>query len=135
LFDESSVDVQLAVVHPHRAVQVARGREEGAVGFAGMVAPRLQVIGGGKMGEALFVGLVGKGWAAPDEMCIVEKDPDRAAALRAAIPKTDVTAEPAAAEGQVLAVKPPDVPAVCTALAGAGSTTPVLSIAAGVTIA
>jgi pyrroline-5-carboxylate reductase len=47
----------------------------------------------------------------------------------------DVADEPTAARGHVLAVKPGDVEGACGALAAAGEPAPVLSIAAGVTIA
>jgi pyrroline-5-carboxylate reductase len=92
---------------------------------------KLQIIGGGKMGEALLAGLIGQGWATADQLAVVEKDPARADALRAAFPEVTVTSEPGPAEGHVIAVKPGDVAAVCAALTGGE---PVLSIAAGVTI-
>jgi pyrroline-5-carboxylate reductase len=93
----------------------------------------LQVIGGGKMGEALVGGLLRSGRAAAD-LLIVEKDPARVDALHTALPGVAVTDQPVPAEGTLLAVKPGDVPAVCRAVAEAG-TERVLSIAAGVTIA
>ncbi|HEX8803865.1 MAG TPA: pyrroline-5-carboxylate reductase [Acidimicrobiales bacterium] len=95
----------------------------------------LQIVGGGKMGEALLAGLVGAGWAPPDELRVVETLPARADALRAAHPGVTVAAEPSAADRHVVAVKPGDVEAACGALAGTGSRAPVLSIAAGVTVA
>ena len=94
---------------------------------------KLQVIGGGKMGEALVGGLLRSGTAGADVL-IVEKDPARVDALHAALPEVAVADVPAASDGTVLAVKPGDVPAVCAAVAAAG-TGRVLSIAAGVTIA
>jgi pyrroline-5-carboxylate reductase len=100
-----------------------------------MATPRLQVIGGGKMGEALLAGLVAGGWAAEDELRVVERLPDRAAELRERFAGLDVAAEPVAAEGHVLAVKPGDAAAACRALAATGGVSPVLSIAAGVTLA
>lgn len=87
------------------------------------------------MGEALFAGLLAKGWATADQLCVVEKDATRADALRAGFPGTEVVPEPIMAAGHVVAVKPPDVFAVCAALKAMGSTSPVLSIAAGVTLA
>jgi pyrroline-5-carboxylate reductase len=96
---------------------------------------RLQVIGGGKMGEALFAGLLDKQWATAEELCIVEKDPNRATALRLSFTGVEVVDAPVAADGHVVAVKPGDVGAVCAALAELGSLAPVLSIAAGVTTA
>ena len=94
---------------------------------------KLQVIGGGKMGEALVGGLLRSGTAGADVL-IVEKDPARVDALHAALPEVAVADVPAASDGTVLAVTPGDVPAVCAAVAAAG-TRRVLSIAAGVTIA
>ena len=35
---------------------------------------KLQIIGGGKMGEALLTGLVATGWAAPTELVVIEPD-------------------------------------------------------------
>lgn len=93
----------------------------------------LQVIGGGKMGEALVAGWLRAGTAATDVL-IVEKDPARVEALHAALPGVLVTDRPAPSEGTVLAVKPGDVPSVCEAVATAG-TERALSIAAGVTLA
>jgi pyrroline-5-carboxylate reductase len=93
----------------------------------------LQVIGGGKMGEALVGGLLRSGRPGADVL-VVEKDTVRAEALRGALPEITVGDEPSESEGTVLAVKPQDVPAVCQAVAAAG-TGRVLSIAAGVTIA
>jgi pyrroline-5-carboxylate reductase len=93
----------------------------------------LQVIGGGKMGEALVAGLLRSGRAGTD-LLIVEKDPARVRALHEALPAVAVSDHPAPSEGTILAVKPADVPAVCELVAEAG-TERVLSIAAGVTIA
>jgi len=94
----------------------------------------LQVIGGGRMGEALVGGLLAGGGQRLDGLRIVEADPARRAALQAAFPGVDVVSESAAADGHIIAVKPGDVPAVCRVLA-AGGPSRVLSIAAGVTIA
>jgi pyrroline-5-carboxylate reductase len=99
------------------------------------MVPRLQIIGGGKMGEALLAGLLAKGWASADELRVVEKLPDRADALRKAHPGLTVAAEPGPAEGHLVAVKPGDVEAVCRALPTGAPGTRVLSIAAGVTLA
>jgi pyrroline-5-carboxylate reductase len=93
----------------------------------------LQVIGGGKMGEALVAGLLRAGTAGVDVL-IVEKDPARVDALHEVLPEVAVADEPAPSQGTVLAVKPADVPAVCEVVAAAG-TDRVLSIAAGVTLA
>jgi pyrroline-5-carboxylate reductase len=95
------------------------------------VTVRLVVMGGGKMGEALVTGLVRTGWAAPDELVVAEKLAPRREELEAAHPKLTVEAEPVAAEGAVIAVKPDDVEDACRALSAAGVKR-VLSIAAGV---
>jgi pyrroline-5-carboxylate reductase len=113
-----------------------------------MAKPKLQVIGGGKMGEALLAGLTGAGWAAPDELRVVEKLAARADELRARFPGMAVDGETAAAAGHVVAVKPGDVASACAMIAahaddhaddpadeGGPAPAPVLSIAAGVTIA
>jgi pyrroline-5-carboxylate reductase len=93
----------------------------------------LQVIGGGRMGEALVGGLVQAGTLAAPEIRIVEPVADRRRALTELFPGVEVSAAPDVSEGTVIAVKPAEVPAACrAAAAGAGR---VLSIAAGVTIA
>jgi pyrroline-5-carboxylate reductase len=99
-----------------------------------MAMPKLQVIGGGKMGEALLAGLLSAGWATTDELRVVERLPARARELSERFPDLAVGDEVAEAAGHVLAVKPPDVEGACRALAVTGSASPVLSIAAGVTI-
>ena len=95
---------------------------------------RLQVIGGGKMGEALLVGLTASGWASADELHVVEPDPSRQDAVLAAVPGVSVSSEPVPGTDSVIAVKPDVVAAVLPALAATG-TGRVLSIAAGVRIA
>jgi pyrroline-5-carboxylate reductase len=100
-----------------------------------MAMPRLQLIGGGKMGEALLAGLLAGGWATADQMRVVERLPQRADELRRRFPGLDVADEVATAEGHLIAVKPNDVGPACAALAATGSDATVLSIAAGVTLA
>ena len=97
--------------------------------MTGMV--RLQVVGGGKMGEALLVGLVASGWAEPGELHVVEPDPSRQAAVSGAAPGVSVSTEPLYGTDAVIAVKPDVVAAVLPALAASGIAR-VLSIAAGV---
>ena len=97
--------------------------------MAGMA--RLQVIGGGKMGEALLGGLVSSGWADADELHVVEPDPARQAAVSAAVGGVSVSTEPLYGIGAVIAVKPDVVAAVLPPLAAAAAAR-VLSIAAGV---
>lgn len=93
----------------------------------------LQLIGGGRMGEALVSGLLAAKWAEPHELRIVEKLPARADELRTRFPGVDIASEPAEADGHVIAVKPDDVQEACTSLGHLG-VRPVLSIAAGVTL-
>jgi pyrroline-5-carboxylate reductase len=100
-----------------------------------MATPEIQLVGGGKMGEALAVGLIDAGQVTAGEIRIVEKLSDRAGLLRERFPGADVAAAPGEARSHVLAVKPGDVAAACTALRDTGSQAPVLSIAAGVTLA
>jgi pyrroline-5-carboxylate reductase len=95
------------------------------------MAARLLVLGGGKMGEALVAGLLEAHWALPDEIVVVEKVEARRKELAGAYPGLRVEAEPVAAEGVVVAVKPGDVETACRAAAGAGVER-ALSIAAGV---
>jgi len=92
---------------------------------------RLQVIGGGRMGEALVAGLIESGWASAADLTVVEVDPGRRAELEAAHPGLDVVAEPVAAEAAVVAVKPDGAPAAAAAAGRAGAVR-VLCIAAGV---
>ncbi len=92
----------------------------------------LQIIGGGRMGEALLVGLLAADAAGP--IRVVEALPDRAAELRAAHPEVEVADVVGAARGTVLAVKPHQIADVCRAVTEADGGR-VLSIAAGVTIA
>jgi pyrroline-5-carboxylate reductase len=97
---------------------------------------KLQLLGGGKMGEALLGGLLGAGWASAAELAVVEPVEARRAELVGRFPGVAVRAEVAPAESALVAVKPADVPAAAGALA-AGTPKPsrVLSVAAGVTTA
>jgi pyrroline-5-carboxylate reductase len=95
---------------------------------------KLLLVGGGRMGQALLGGLVTSGWAEIADLAVTEKVPGLRDELTARFPGLQVAAEPVEAEGAVLAVKPPDVPTACEALAATG-TKRVLSIAAGITIA
>jgi pyrroline-5-carboxylate reductase len=104
-----------------------------------LLAMRLALVGGGRMGEALAVGLLEHGWEA-EELAVAEVDADRHHELEARLPGVRVVRNPAWAAGDaevlVLAVKPKDAVA---ALASCAEVLPdgalVLSIAAGVTIA
>lgn len=95
---------------------------------------KLEVVGGGRMGEALLAGLIRAGWAAPGELCVVERVAARRDELATIFPGVDVRETAAAAEGAVIAVKPADVVDAGKELATAGVQR-VLSIAAGVTTA
>ena len=94
---------------------------------------KLQLIGGGKMGEALLGGLVARGWAEVDELHVVEPSRDRAELLRSLHSGLSVSDEPVAAVDSVVAVKPDIVSAILPALVAA-EVSRVLSIAAGVRI-
>jgi len=93
----------------------------------------LVVVGGGKMGEALVGGLLASGRAA-DAVTVVESDPDRRDHLAKRFEGLEVVAEPVAAAGAVVAVKPQHVADVCRTL-GALGVPRILSIAAGVRLA
>jgi pyrroline-5-carboxylate reductase len=95
---------------------------------------RLEVIGGGRMGEALVGGLLKSGWAEATELAVVEPVEARRVELAQRYPGLTVTAAPLGADGVVIAVKPGHVVEACRALAGL-PVGRVLSIAAGVTIA
>lgn len=95
---------------------------------------RLQIIGGGRMGEALLGGLLDGGWADASELVVVEKVASRRSDLTALFPGVTITDAPVVADGAVIAVKPNDVAATCADLAAVGVTR-VLSIAAGITTA
>jgi pyrroline-5-carboxylate reductase len=94
----------------------------------------LQVIGGGRMGEALVGGLLQAGTIPVAGIRVVEPVEARRKELADLLRGIEIAAEPAAADGTVIAVKPGDVRAACRAAAAAGSGR-VLSIAAGVTLA
>ncbi|MBV9664476.1 MAG: pyrroline-5-carboxylate reductase [Actinobacteria bacterium] len=97
------------------------------------MTPKLVVMGGGRMGEALVGGLLASGWATASDVVVVEAVEARRKELAAGHAGLQVAAEPVAADGAVIAVKPNDVEAACRQV---GATGPgrVLSIAAGVTL-
>jgi len=95
---------------------------------------RLVVVGGGKMGTALVAGLLGADWAEAGDLAVVEPVAARRDELARLYPGLRVSAEVPTADGAVIAVKPSDVEAACTEVAGAGVGR-VLSIAAGVGLA
>lgn len=95
---------------------------------------KLLVVGGGKMGEALLGGLLASGWAAPEEVAVVEPVAARQSVLADRFPGITVTGTPVAADGAVLAVKPPMITDVCAELGELGIRR-LLSIAAGIRLA
>src|SRR5437588_9820154 len=96
--------------------------------------PRLAIVGGGKMGEALLAGLLGAQWARAEEIIVVEPIEARRKELAATFVDVDITGEPMRCEGAVIAVKPNDVEGACRAVAEAGVQR-VLSLAGGVPLA
>jgi pyrroline-5-carboxylate reductase len=98
----------------------------------------LVIVGGGRMGEALAEGLLRADHLPAGQVVVAEKLAFRrqelAAGLGARFPALELAAEPAAAAGGVIAVKPADVEEACALLAAAGVPR-VLSIAAGVPLA
>jgi pyrroline-5-carboxylate reductase len=95
---------------------------------------RVQIIGGGKMGEALLGGLLDQGWATAGEIAVVEAVPARRAELAARYAGLHVRDAPLAGVDAIVAVKPDGVDALCRDL-GPLDVRRVLSIAAGVTLA
>ncbi|MGZ4708402.1 MAG: pyrroline-5-carboxylate reductase [Acidimicrobiales bacterium] len=98
---------------------------------------RLELIGGGRMGEALLAGLLANGWATADEVAVVEPVAARRDELVGRYPGLTGRDAPAGAEGVIIAVKPGHVAEVARSLRvlGPDAVGRVLSIAAGVTIA
>ena len=82
---------------------------------------RLAVVGGGNMGAALVGGMLRAGWAATD-LAVVEVLPARVEQLRQMFPGVAVGSDIPACSAALIAVKPYDVPAACTAAAAAGAT-------------
>src|SRR5687767_4885963 len=95
---------------------------------------KLTLVGGGKMGEALLTGLLSAGWAAAEDLAVVEPVEPRRKELVDRFPGVQVTDTVAATDGAVIAVKPTDVEAACRSVGAAGARR-VLSIAAGVPLA
>lgn len=93
----------------------------------------LELLGGGRMAEALLGGLLGAGTYAADQVAVVEIAPARRAELGERFPGVTVVDAPVAADGVIVATKPGDVGTALAAAAAAGLRR-VLSIAAGVGI-
>lgn len=95
---------------------------------------KLQIVGGGKMGEALLGGLLAERWARPSELAVVELSSDRCAELSASFPEVAVGSDIRTGVDAIVAVKPQHVTTVAAEL-GAASVRRILSIAAGVRLA
>jgi pyrroline-5-carboxylate reductase len=91
----------------------------------------LQLLGGGRMGEALLGGLLAAGTFTADRVAVVEVDPARRAHLLDGVPGLTVLDRPEPCEGLIVAVKPGDV-AGAVADAAAAGVHRIVSIAAGV---
>lgn len=93
----------------------------------------LELLGGGRMAEALLGGLLAAGRVQPERVAVVEISAERRSELESAFPGVTVVAEPVAADGVILATKPAVAPDVLRTAARVGVGR-VLSIAAGVPI-
>lgn len=93
---------------------------------------KLQLIGGGKMGQALVQGMIDGGWATSDELAIVEVSARQREDLATRFPASLIIDRPLEGVAAVVAVKPHFVIEVCGSLRAPGR---VLSVAAGITIA
>jgi len=94
----------------------------------------LEIVGGGRMGEALLSGLLSAGVVAAAEVVVVEVSADRRDELAGRFPGVALSAEPVEAADVVVATKPAGAADVVAAAVAAGAQR-VLSIAAGVTTA
>src|SRR5580692_2677891 len=98
------------------------------------MAPRLLVVGGGKMGSALLSGLITAGWAPLEDLAVSEPDPAQRRRLAAAHPGLHIADGPVSADAALLAVKPDVAESVLRTLAAVGIRR-VLSIMAGLSTA
>jgi pyrroline-5-carboxylate reductase len=98
------------------------------------MAPKLLVVGGGKMGSALLSGLIAAKWAPVEELAVSDPDPAQRERLAAAHPGLEVAEGPVACDGALLAVKPDVAEAALRTLAVTGVNR-VLSIVAGLSTA
>jgi len=94
------------------------------------MAPKLLVVGGGKMGTALVTGLLAAGWASAADVAVSDPDPERRRLLSEALPDLQVVDAPVPADDALLAVKP-DVAEPVLRTLGASGISRVLSIVAG----
>ncbi len=95
------------------------------------MAPKLLLVGGGKMGSALLSGLLSAKWALVSDLAVSETDAAQRARLEAAHPGLTVASGPVDAADVLLAVKPDVAEAALRAL-GATGPRRVLSIVAGI---
>lgn len=93
---------------------------------------KLQMIGGGKMGQALLGGMIDAGWLTAGDAAVVDVSADLRAELPALLPGVAVLEKPLDGVPAVLAVKPHFLVDVAAGLVDPGL---VVSIAAGITIA
>lgn len=93
---------------------------------------KLQLIGGGRMGQALAGGLIDAGWADAGELAVAEIDVAQREHLAHLYPAVLIIDRPMPGVDAVLAVKPHLVEEVCRSLTDPRR---IISIAAGVTIA
>ena len=75
---------------------------------------RLQIIGGGNMGEALLRGLIADGWADVDDLHVVEPLMERCDYLSDTVPGLSCSNTGQADVDAVLAVKPDVVIEACS---------------------
>jgi pyrroline-5-carboxylate reductase len=99
-----------------------------------MTAPKLLVVGGGKMGSAMVAGMLDAGWATAGELAVADPDAGQRERLSERHPGLTVLEGPAEAEGALLAVKQDAVDQACRAL-GALGVPRVLSVVAGINTA
>src|SRR5579872_4692076 len=96
---------------------------------------KLLVVGGGRMGEAIALGLARSGWPEGD-LVVIETDADRRRHLAPGV-RAEAAVAAAVGDGEVfdavVAVKPHHVEGVCRQLGEAGARR-ALSVAAGVTL-
>jgi len=98
------------------------------------MAPKLLVVGGGKMGSALVTGLLAAGWAQIGDLVVSETDAGQRAHLETAHPGLTVVPGPVEAADVLLAVKPDVAEPVLLTVAANGARR-VLSIVAGISSA
>lgn len=98
------------------------------------MAPKLLVVGGGKMGSALVGGLLAAGWATAGDLVVSEVDAVQRERLEAKHPGLTVVGGPVESTDVLLAVKPDVAEPVLLTLAANGAHR-VLSIVAGVSSA